>query len=61
IFYLADVPGGEVVTLNYRLVARFPIRAQTPSSQAYDYYTPDNQGVSTPQRILVKLGTPEGE
>jgi CD109 antigen len=59
ILYLTDVSGGEVVTVNYRLFARFPIRAQTPSSQAYDYYTPSDQGTSTPQRILVKLGTPE--
>jgi hypothetical protein len=59
ILYLTGVSGGEVVTVNYRLLARFPIRAQTPGSQAYDYYTPDERGASTPQRILVKLGTPE--
>jgi hypothetical protein len=57
--YLTNVPSGQVYTLNYRLLARFPIRAQTPSSQAYDYYTPDNQDTDAPQRIVVKLGTPE--
>lgn len=56
--YLTDVPSGQIYTLPYRLQARFPIQAQTPSSQAYDYYTPEKQDTATPQRIIVKLGTP---
>lgn len=56
--YLTDVPSGQVYTLPYRLQARFPIQAQTPSSQAYDYYTPEKQDTATPQRVIVKLGTP---
>jgi uncharacterized protein YfaS (alpha-2-macroglobulin family) len=59
--YLTDVPGGQVITLNYQLLARFPIQAQTPSSQAYDYYTPDKRDTDAPQRIVVKLGTPENQ
>ena len=57
--YLTDVPSGQPRTLNYRLQARFPIEAQTPSSQAYDYYTPEQQATDAPQRIVVKLGVPE--
>ncbi|MCE7987739.1 MAG: hypothetical protein DYG89_41780 [Caldilinea sp. CFX5] len=56
--YMTNVPSGQVYRLPYRLQARFPIRAQTPSSQAYDYYTPEKQDTATPQRIVVKLGTP---
>ena len=56
--YMTNVPSGQVYRLPYRLQARFPIRAQTPSSQAYDYYTPEKQDTSTPQRIVVELGTP---
>lgn len=58
LIYMTDVPSGQRYTLPYRLLARFPIQAQTPSSQAYDYYTPDNQETTPPQRIIVKLGTP---
>ncbi|MEZ4866240.1 MAG: alpha-2-macroglobulin family protein [Caldilineaceae bacterium] len=57
--YLTDFPSGRPHALSYRLQARFPIQAQTPSSQAYDYYTPDQQATAAPQRIVVKLGTPE--
>ena len=56
--YLTNVPSGQIYRLPYRLQARFPIQAQTPSSQAYDYYTPEKQDTATPQRIIVKLGTP---
>jgi hypothetical protein len=59
IFYLTDVTSGEVYRLEYRLRARYPIRAQTPASQVYDYYTPERQDTSPPQRIIVTLGTPD--
>ncbi|HXF64939.1 MAG TPA: alpha-2-macroglobulin family protein, partial [Caldilineaceae bacterium] len=60
IFYLTNVPSGQVYTLSYRLLARYPIRAQTPPSVAYDYYTPDTSDDETPERIIVTLGTPTG-
>ena len=59
ILYLADVSSGQVYELAYRLQARFPIRAQTPSSVAYDYYTPGQSATEPPQRIVVTLGTPQ--
>ncbi len=58
LLYLTDVPSGEVYTFHYGLLARFPIKAQTPSSTAYDYYTPDQRATQAPQRIVVELGTP---
>lgn len=58
IVYLTDVPSGQQYTFNYRLQARFPIRAQSGSSTAYDYYTPDQQATAQPQRITVTLGVP---
>ena len=58
IVYLTDVPSGRLYSFNYRLQARFPIQAQTPSSTAYDYYTPDQQATDGPQRIKVTLGVP---
>jgi hypothetical protein len=59
IFYLANVPSGQLYTLTYRLQARFPIRAQTPASTVYDYYTPQQRATEPPQRIVVTLGTPQ--
>ena len=50
---------GQVFHFDYRLRARFPIKAQTGQSQAYDYYTPDRQDTQPPQRITVTLGTPK--
>lgn len=55
--YLTDVPSGQLIQLDYRLQARFPLKAQTGSSQAYDYYTPDRRDDQPPQRIVVTLGT----
>ncbi|MCC6456494.1 MAG: hypothetical protein IT328_16175 [Caldilineaceae bacterium] len=59
IFYLEDVPSGQMYELTYRLQARFPIRAQTPPSTVYDYYTPEQRATESPQRIVVTLGTPQ--
>jgi hypothetical protein len=59
LLYMTDVASGQVYRLAYRLRARFPLKAQTPSSRAYDYYSPDRQDTRPPQRITVKLGTPK--
>jgi hypothetical protein len=59
ILYLTDVRSGDVLTFTYRLQAKYPIRAQTPASQVFDYYAPDQGSVTPPQRIIVTLGTPE--
>ena len=40
-------------------VARYPIRAQTPASQVFDYYAPDQGSVEPPRRVIVELGTPD--
>lgn len=59
ILYLTNVRSGEQLRLPYRLQAKYPIRAQTPASQVFDYYAPDQGSVEPPQRITVTLGTPE--
>ncbi len=58
IFYLENFPSGEPRTLTYRLLARYPLRAQTQAHRAYDYYTPSQQATQPPQRIIVTLGAP---
>jgi len=37
----------------YKLRARFPIKAKTPKSVAYEYYTPSSRGVQQPETITV--------
>lgn len=37
----------------YRLRAKYPLKAKSPASQAYDYYTPDRQGDQRPTEIVV--------
>jgi uncharacterized protein YfaS (alpha-2-macroglobulin family) len=59
IFYMTNLPSGQVFDLPYRLQARFPIRAQAPASVIYDYYTPEQRATEPPQRLIVTLGTPD--
>jgi hypothetical protein len=53
IIYVEEFSSDEVLTFRYRMRAKFPIKAQTPRSQAYDYYTPERQGEQPPQLITV--------
>ena len=40
ILYLEDLPPGEELELRFDARARYPVRAQPVTSQAYSYYTP---------------------
>jgi uncharacterized protein YfaS (alpha-2-macroglobulin family) len=53
IIYLSDMRPGDQKTFEYTLRARFPLRAQTPASVAWEYYTPTNRGTSTPVELTV--------
>ncbi len=53
IVYLREVPAEQPVTLKYRLMARFPIKAKAAKSVAYEYYDPDVRDEAPPQEILV--------
>lgn len=53
ILYLDAVESGQPVTLQYRLRAKFPIKAKTPRSTVYEYYNPDNRGFAEPVDIEV--------
>jgi len=54
IVYLGDVRPGDVLTFDYTLKARFPLRAQTPESIAYEYYTPSNRATAHPVELVVE-------
>ncbi|MGD8398515.1 MAG: alpha-2-macroglobulin family protein, partial [Anaerolineae bacterium] len=53
IVYLEDLQAGHPLAFSYRIRARYPIRAQTPPSSAYDYYNPTVGGVAAPAAIEV--------
>ena len=53
IVYLEDLKAGESLEFEYRIRARYPIKAQTPPSSAYDYYNPGVSAVHAPAAIEV--------
>lgn len=54
ILYLGDVTPGQVQTFEYALKPKYPIRARTPASVAYEYYTPANRFEAKPTELLVE-------
>jgi hypothetical protein len=56
ILYLSDLRPGEVKTFEYSLRAKYPLRARTPESVAYEYYAPDNRAVARPVELVVEEG-----
>lgn len=52
--YLGDVQPDSVFRCDYHLTARFPIRARTPKSTVYEYYSPDVRADSEPVNIEVR-------
>jgi len=53
IVYLEKLDPQQVVEFSYRLRAKFPIKAKTPKSTAYEYYNPDNSATAAPTEIEV--------
>jgi len=51
--YVSNLSAGNPLTFTYRLRAKYPLLAQTPPSNAYDYYNPEVAGESIPQRLVV--------
>ena len=53
IIYLENLASDQPLRFSYRLQARFPLRAQTPPSVAYDYYNPTQQTTQPPLEMVV--------
>jgi uncharacterized protein YfaS (alpha-2-macroglobulin family) len=53
IIYLEDFSSESPLAFSYRLRARFPMRAQTPPSSAYDYYNPSDLTTRAPLELTV--------
>jgi hypothetical protein len=51
--YLGDVKPGDVKAFEYALKPKYPIKAKTPETVAYEYYTPANRATSQPVELTV--------
>ena len=54
ILYLGDVKPGDVLNFEYTLKPKYPLQARTPSSVAYEYYTPTNRAEARPVELVVE-------
>lgn len=53
IIYMGTFSPRQEVELKYRLRAKYPIKAKSPVSVVYEYYTPDVVGKSEPVEVTV--------
>jgi hypothetical protein len=51
--YLGDVKPGDVKQFEYSLKPKYPIKAKTPATLAYEYYTPANRATAKPVELQV--------
>lgn len=54
ILYLGDVRPGDELTFEYVLRPRYPLRARTPASTAYEYNTPGVRATANPVELTVE-------
>jgi len=52
--YLGDVKPGETLTFAYGLKPKYPIKAKTPETVAYEYYTPAHRATAQPVELVVE-------
>jgi hypothetical protein len=52
--YFGTIRPDQVVEFDYALQPKHPIKAKTPTSTAYEYYSPDRRGESAPVEIEVR-------
>jgi hypothetical protein len=54
ILYFGKMAPGQEVKFGYELYPKYPIKAKTPKSSAYEYYSPDRRDDAEPVEIEVK-------
>ncbi len=52
--YFGTVQPEQVVEFKYQLQPKYPIKAKTPKTTAYEYYSPDRRGESRPVEVEVR-------
>lgn len=53
IIYIEELKAGQQVKFDYRMKARFPIKARAPKSTIYRYYNPEIRAESPPVEMVV--------
>ncbi len=53
ILYFRELPAGRPVSFEYRLRARYPVRAKAPAASVYHYYEPEVRDSTLPVEITV--------
>jgi len=53
LIYVSNLTAEHPLEFSYRLRAKFPLAAQTPASNAYDYYNPEVSGEIAPLMLVV--------
>jgi hypothetical protein len=51
--YLGDIKPGDVKTFEYGLKPKYPVKAKTPATVAYEYYTPAHRATAKPVELKV--------
>jgi len=54
ILYFNSFAPGETITIQFRLRAKYPVRARTFQSRVYEYYDPDVNSVARPVQLEVR-------
>ncbi len=54
ILYFNSIGAGDTVRIQFRLRAKYPIRARTFQSRVYEYYDPDVSSVARPMQLEVR-------
>jgi hypothetical protein len=54
ILYFDSIAAGDTVTLQFRLCAKYSIRARTFQSRVYEYYDPEVNAVARPVQLEVQ-------
>ena len=44
---------GATLSFEYGLKPKYPIKAKTPETVAYEYYTPANRAIAKPVELVV--------
>ncbi len=53
IVYLREVAHGKPIEIQYQLLAKYPLKAKTPKSVAYEYYNPEVRVEARPIQLVV--------
>ena len=50
---IRQIATGQPLTLPYKLRALYPVRAKTPATRVYQYYSPDVNDVAPPADLTI--------